>query len=103
MTVRSASEGGKARRLPMQRTVVAGAVLALVGLPASFSSADSPQTGAITVHVAGLHSKSGQVGCALYDSAKGYPKDASAALESRFCPIDKNSSVCVFRPVPAGT
>jgi uncharacterized protein (DUF2141 family) len=87
----------------MQRTVVAGAVLALVGLPASFSSADSPQTGAITVHVAGLHSKSGQVGCALYDSAKGYPKDASAALESRFCPIDKNSSVCVFRPVPAGT
>jgi uncharacterized protein (DUF2141 family) len=24
-------------------------------------------------------------------------------LESRFCPIDKNSSVCAFRPVPAGT
>jgi uncharacterized protein (DUF2141 family) len=87
----------------IQRLVVKAAVLALVVLPASHSSADAPPTGAVTVRVSGLHSKDGQVGCALYGSAKGYPKDASAALESRFCPIDKNSSVCVFRPVPAGT
>jgi uncharacterized protein (DUF2141 family) len=87
----------------MQRTVVAAAVLGLVGLSASPSSAASPQTGSITVHVAGLRSNDGQVGCALYNSAKGYPTDASAALERRFCPIDNGTSVCAFAPVPSGT
>jgi uncharacterized protein (DUF2141 family) len=89
--------------LSIQRSVVMEFVIALVVLPASHSSADAPQTGAITVRVNGLRSNEGQVGCALYSSAKGFPKDASAALETRFCPIDKNSSACVFRPVPPGT
>ncbi len=95
--------GGKTMKLWMQRRVVAAAVLALVGLPASLASADPPPTGAITVHVAGLHSNSGQVGCALYNSAKGYPTDASAAVERRFCAIETSTSVCAFGPVPAGT
>jgi uncharacterized protein (DUF2141 family) len=87
----------------IQRAVVAAGALALVVLTSTYSTADVPQTGAITVRVAGLHSNSGQVGCALYNSGKGYPKDPSAALESRFCPIDTNTSVCAFAPVPAGT
>jgi uncharacterized protein (DUF2141 family) len=93
----------KAGKRVVRGTVVAAAVLALLLLPPSRSSADSPQTGSITVRVAGLHSNSGQVGCALYNSAKGYPTDASAALERRFCPIDASTSVCAFSPVPAGT
>jgi uncharacterized protein (DUF2141 family) len=84
-------------------SAVAAGVLALVLLLSSGSSADGPQAGSITVRVAGLRSNNGQVGCALYNSAKGYPKDASAALESLFCPIDKNACACAFRPVPAGT
>jgi uncharacterized protein (DUF2141 family) len=90
-------------KLSMQRTVVAAAVLTLVLLPSSRSSAVAPRTGSITVLVAGLHSNSGQVDCALYNSAKGYPSDASAALQRRFCPIDNSTSVCAFDPVPAGT
>jgi uncharacterized protein (DUF2141 family) len=85
------------------RSAVAAAVLALVLLLSSGSSADAPPAGSITTRVAGLRSNNGQVGCSLYNSAKGYPKDPSAALESRFCPIDKNASLCAFRPVPAGT
>jgi uncharacterized protein (DUF2141 family) len=90
-------------KLSMQRTIVAVAVLTLVLLPSSRSSAVVLRTGAITVLVAGLRSNSGQVDCALYNSAKGYPSDASAALQRRFCPIDKSTSVCAFDPVPAGT
>lgn len=87
----------------MARVVVAVAVLAPGVLLVIPSSADAPQTGPVTVRVAGLRSNDGQVGCALYNSAKGYPKDASAALEQRFCPIEKNAAVCTFHPVPAGT
>jgi uncharacterized protein (DUF2141 family) len=91
-------------KLSMRRTVVvAAAVLALALLPTSRSSAVGPRTGSITVLVAGLRSNGGQVDCALYNSAKGYPSDASAALQRRFCPIDKSTSVCAFDPVPAGT
>jgi uncharacterized protein (DUF2141 family) len=85
------------------RVVISVAVLADVALLAIPSSADAPQTGQVTVRVAGLRSNDGQVGCALYNSDKGYPKDASAALERTFCPIDKNAAVCTFHPVPAGT
>ena len=87
---------------PMSRVVLAAvpAVVALLAIP---SAANAPQTGPVTVRVAGLRSNDGQVGCALYNSAKGYPKDASAALERLFCPIEKNAAVCTFHPVPAGT
>jgi uncharacterized protein (DUF2141 family) len=99
----AAGRRSKAMKLSMQRGGVAAGVLALVVLLSSSSSADAPLTGLITVRVAGLRSNDGQVGCALYNSAKGYPTDASAALERRFCPIDKSASVCAFGPVPAGT
>ncbi|HEY6357462.1 MAG TPA: hypothetical protein VIX35_04430, partial [Vicinamibacterales bacterium] len=68
----------------MARVVVSMAVLAGVALLAIPSSADGPQTGPVTVRVAGLRSNDGQVGCALYNSAKGYPKDANAAMERLF-------------------
>jgi uncharacterized protein (DUF2141 family) len=86
----------------ISRLVVAVAVLAIVVPLAIPSSADAPQTGPVTVRVTGLRSNDGQGGCALYNSAKGYPTDASAALERLFCPIEKNAAVCTFHPVPAG-
>jgi uncharacterized protein (DUF2141 family) len=77
--------------------------LALGGLVAGRALADSAPTGVITMRVAGLHSSAGQVGCELYNSPKGYPRDPSLAVETRFCPIQESSAVCDFRPVPAGT
>ena len=86
------------------RVVVAVAVVAAAAVLLVVPSfADTPPSGAVTVRVAGLRSNDGQVGCALYNSAKGYPKDANAALERVFCSIDKNAAVCAFQPVPAGT
>jgi uncharacterized protein (DUF2141 family) len=87
----------------MARVGIAGVVFASVALLPIPSSADAPPSGPVMVRVAGLRSNDGQVGCALYNSAKGFPKDASAALERLFCPIEKNAAVCAFHPVPAGT
>jgi uncharacterized protein (DUF2141 family) len=45
----------------------------------------------------------GQVGCALFNSAKGFPTDSSAAVQRKWCAIEKTESACQFEPVPAGT
>jgi uncharacterized protein (DUF2141 family) len=63
----------------------------------------SSSTGVLSVRLSGLRSNDGQVGCALYDSAKGFPSDSAAALQRRWCPIDEKTSTCSFDPIPAGT
>jgi uncharacterized protein (DUF2141 family) len=83
------------------RTGVALAVAALVA-PAP-SSADPPASGVLTVRVASLRSNNGQVGCTIYNSAKGFPTDSSAALQRRWCPIANAASTCAFDPIRAGT
>ena len=76
-----------------------GATVLLAILPAS---AD-PATGVLTVRLTSLRSNNGQVGCTIYNSAKGFPTDSSAALQRRWCPIASASSMCAFDPIPAGT
>jgi len=39
----------------------------------------------------------------LYDSAKGFPTDPSAAAQKRWCTINDKTSTCTFDPIPAGT
>jgi uncharacterized protein (DUF2141 family) len=51
----------------------------------------------------GLHNDAGQVGCLLFGSEKGFPKEPAAALERKWCPIAHSESVCAFDPIPAGT
>jgi uncharacterized protein (DUF2141 family) len=79
--------------------VVAGSPLLIT----SISLADPPATAVLTVRVSQLRSDNGQVGCTLYNSAKGFPTDASAALQRRWCAINNKSSTCSFDPIPPGT
>jgi uncharacterized protein (DUF2141 family) len=72
-------------------------------LAASTSVAGSPPTGVLAVRISQLRSNDGQVGCTIYDSAKGFPSDASASLQRRWCPIASASATCAFDPLPAGT
>jgi len=81
------------------RVAIVGTLL-LAGSP---SVADPPPTAALSVRVSQLRSNDGQVGCMLYDSAKGFPTDPSTAAQKRWCPIKDKSSTCSFDPVPAGT
>jgi uncharacterized protein (DUF2141 family) len=64
--------------------------------------ADPSAPGTLAVRVTGLRSNGGQVGCTLYDTPNGFPANASAALQRRWCPIDRQTSRCAFDPIPAG-
>lgn len=79
--------------------MTAGAVLAT---PLS-STADGPPAGVLTVRISQLRSNDGQVGCTIYNSARGFPTDSSAALQRRWCPIAGAAAACAFDPIPAGT
>ena len=85
----------------MKTPLSAAAVLTAL-LASSASDADPPATAVLKVRISGLRSDAGQVGCTLYDSARGFPTDASAALQRRWCPIEKAASLCAFDPIPAG-
>jgi uncharacterized protein (DUF2141 family) len=65
--------------------------------------ADAPPMAVLSVRLSQLRSNSGQVGCMLYTSAKGFPTDPSAAAQKRWCPISDKISTCSFDPIPAGT
>ena len=85
------------------RPLLAWITVAVAGLLAiSPSSADVPTTGVLTVQITSLRSNDGQIGCMIYNSAKGFPKDSSAAIQRRWCPIASAASTCTFDPIPAG-
>jgi uncharacterized protein (DUF2141 family) len=67
------------------------------------SSADPPTTGVLTIGVTSLRSNNGHVGCAVYNSAQGFPTDPARALQRVWCPISTGASRCSFDPIPAGT
>jgi uncharacterized protein (DUF2141 family) len=50
-----------------------------------------------------LRSNEGRVGCTLYDGPKGFPVDATAARQQRWCTIASQASACAFDPIPQGT
>ncbi len=75
--------------------------LTAVVLASGAAAADSP-VGALTMRLA-LRNSSGQVGCLLFTSEKGFPKDANGAAQRKWCPIAGGTSSCTFDPVPAGT
>jgi uncharacterized protein (DUF2141 family) len=81
---------------------VAGLAAAAVLSAAAVSIAEPPPTGVLTVRVSQLRSNDGQVGCLIYDSARGFPTDPAAALQRRWCPIASAAAACAFDPLPAG-
>ena len=76
---------------------------ALAAATATSLSAADPPKGVLSVRVTALRSNKGQVGCMIYNSARGFPTDPSAALQRRWCAIVSGASACAFDPLPAGT
>lgn len=77
-------------------------VLAMSSLVALSAGAENDPKATLTLRLA-VKDDRGQVGCTLFNSAKGFPEDSSAALQRRWCAIQKTESVCQFDPVPAGS
>jgi uncharacterized protein (DUF2141 family) len=86
----------------MKRIVFVAASLGMA-LTASLSTAEAPATGVLTIRISQLHSNTGQVGCALFNSAAGFPSEPTKAIQTRWCAIKDQASTCAFDPIPAGT
>lgn len=63
----------------------------------------SAQSYTIKVNVTGLRSNKGKVYMSLYNSEKGYPKDASVAYRLSFADIHDGVSTIVLAGIPQGT
>jgi uncharacterized protein (DUF2141 family) len=82
------------------RRLLASALL----FSATIARADAPATtGVLSVRLVQLRSNSGSIGCALFSTERGFPKDRGAAVQTKWCPIASKESLCSFDPIPAGT
>jgi uncharacterized protein (DUF2141 family) len=66
-------------------------------------SSPAPSEGIIQVEIDGLRSDKGEVRCALYKSAQGFPKDPNAAQASVVSSASGKHGVCEFTAVKPGT
>ncbi len=79
-------------------------LLLVLGLCAAASAgADPAPNPSLDVEVSGIHHARGRIGCLLFRSDKGFPKDASHASQRAWVGIEPGkSAVCSFKSVPAG-
>lgn len=63
---------------------------------------DASAANSIKVVVVGLHSNDGEVYCALFGSADGFPDDSSKAGKKTRSKIENGQAVCIFGGVAPG-
>ncbi len=87
------------------RTAIAIAVVVGSMVCASCIDAQANDLGAVNsikVLVVGLHSSDGEVDCALFGGAVGFPSDSSKAGETTKSKIENGQAVCMFANVAPG-
>ena len=75
----------------------------LLSLARCLAQAASPQGSVIHVDVVGLRNNKGQVFCALYASAEGFPKDRQKAIRRDTSSISDKKASCEFSLIEPGT
>jgi uncharacterized protein (DUF2141 family) len=76
---------------------VAGGVLAVEA-----QAEQQPAVAIIRTDIKNLRNNAGQVGCALFRSADGFPGDMSKAVERILLPIKDRAAICEFKAVSPG-
>jgi uncharacterized protein (DUF2141 family) len=87
------------------RTAIAIALVVSSMVGASSIGARANDLGAVNsikVVVVGLHSNDGEVDCALFGGAGGFPDDSSKAGKTTKSKIEKGQAVCMFVDVAPG-
>ena len=64
--------------------------------------AEAPQANIIRVEIGGLRSDKGQVMCALFSSAKDFPKNVDKAIAQAKSGISHGHAACAFPGIAAG-
>jgi len=75
----------------------------LFALAAVCMAQEPPPSNVIHVEISGLHDDKGQVMCALFSSAAGFPKDYAKASARAKSEISEGRALCEFAGVSAGT
>lgn len=84
------------------RSILPAAALLLFSAALLPSRAQSPAD-RIHVEISGLRNSKGQVLCALYRSADGFPKDAGKAIAQAKSAISGGQASCDFPGITSGT
>ena len=89
----------------MRKQIRVFSVLAvcLVSFARCLGQAAPPQRGVIHVDVVGLRNNKGQVFCALYTSAEGFPKDSQKAIRRDTSSVSEKKASCEFSGIEPGT
>ena len=74
-----------------------------VFVAASPTQSPSPQANRIHVEIDGLRNDKGQVMCALFSSAEGFPRDNDKAVAHVKGAISHGQASCEFSDIPIGT
>jgi uncharacterized protein (DUF2141 family) len=81
----------------------AAVVLALLAFGvAEAQTSNTSNTNTIRVDVVGLHSNDGEVHCALYSSADGFPDGFAKAAKTTIAKITNEQALCEFPAVTPG-
>jgi uncharacterized protein (DUF2141 family) len=75
----------------------------LVPVPRLLAQVQPSPANLIHIEISGLRNDKGQVECALYSSADGFPKNGDKALAHAKSPISNGHAVCDFPDVKSGT
>jgi uncharacterized protein (DUF2141 family) len=74
----------------------------LMSLARCLAQAAPPQKGVIHVDVVGLRNNKGQVFCALYASAEGFPKNSQKAIRRDTSSVTERKASCEFSGIEPG-
>lgn len=93
---------GHDRRRRVTRNAFALAAAAVLFVLAAPAKPQAIPTSVIRVKIDGLHSDKGQVMCALFSSAKDFPRNADNAVARTQSAIAQGKAVCEFNGVVPG-
>ena len=86
----------------MRSTIAIALIIIWVVSTVAEARATDAAANSIKVIVVALHSNDGEVDCALFNSADGFPDDASKAIKKIKSKIENEQATCTFADVAPG-
>ena len=87
----------------MRVKVIALLAAATLALGMARSNAGAQDAPVIRASLVGLPNNIGRVGCIIFNSADGFPRNRSKAVAQTHAPIKDNVGTCEFKNLPPGT
>jgi uncharacterized protein (DUF2141 family) len=94
------------RTITINQVAFSSAILAfLLLVPFKSLTAQTKDTGTLTVRVTGARNTKGKIGVTLFQNAQGFPEDTSKAIRQESVEIDPKtmSAQVMFKDLPQGT